>query len=164
MKHTDTVDPRLDLVLERHIQGVTPDLLWTAWTEPEHLVEWFTPRPWSTARAELDVRPGGKFFVVMRSPEGELHENAAGCYLEVVENERLVWTDALGPDYRPNASPFMTAIITMAHEGNGTSYRAIVRHNDEAAKKQHEEMGFIEGWGTALDQLIELARKLAQAR
>jgi len=40
--------------------------------------------------------PGGIFRFVMRSPEGKEYPNA-GCYLEVIENEKLVWTAALGP-------------------------------------------------------------------
>ena len=85
-------DPRLDLVLERVVE-VPPELVWKAWTEPEHLKRWFTPLPWTTVECEIDLRPGGIFRTVMRSPEGQDHPNM-GCYLEVVPNRRLVWTDA----------------------------------------------------------------------
>ena len=156
----DDIDPTLDLVLERHIPDVTPELLWRAWTEPDHLMQWFAPKPWETSACEIDLRPGGIFHATMRSPEGETIEGDPGCYLEVVEHRRLVWTDALGPGYRPNGSAFMTAIITMAPEGNGTSYRALVRHYDEAGRKQHEDMGFFTGWTTMLDQLVAHARGL----
>lgn len=90
------IDPNLDLVLEREID-VPPEQVWAAWTQPEHLIHWFTPKPWGTADCEIDLRPGGTFRVVMRSPEGEEIDQGAGCYLEVVPNERLVWTAALGP-------------------------------------------------------------------
>lgn len=160
MTPTDDVDPKLDLVLERHIPDVSPDLLWRAWTEPDQLMQWFAPRPWTTVACEIDLRPGGVFSATMRSPEGEDMKGAPGCYLEVVEERRLVWTDALGPGYRPNPSPFMTAIITMAPAGSGTSYRALVRHHDEAARQTHEEMGFFTGWATVLDQLVAHARGL----
>ena len=155
----DEIDPALDLVLERHIPDVTPAQLWRAWTEPEELKQWFTPKPWRTVACEIDLRPGGAFGTTMRSPEGD-EVSGTGCYLEIVEHRRLVWTDALGPGYRPGAFPFMTAIITMAPEGDGTHYRALVRHHDEAARQKHEEMGFYTGWGTALDQLVEHARQL----
>ena len=146
-------DPKLDLVLERVID-VPPEKVWAAWTQPEHVVKWFTPRPWSTVDCEIDLRPGGLFRTVMRSPEGEDHENV-GCFLEVVENRRLVWTDALGPGWRPKAEPFMTAVISIEPHGNGTKYTAIAIHADEETRKKHEEMGFHEGWATALDQLVE---------
>ena len=97
----DTFDPSLDLVLER-VVDVPPHLIWKAWTEPEHLVKWFTPKPWTTVDCEIDLRPGGLFRTVMRSPEGQNHENI-GCYLDLVVNSRLVWTDMLGPGYRPRS-------------------------------------------------------------
>ena len=145
-------DPRLDLVLER-VVDVPPERVWDAWTRPEHVKAWFTPAPWSTVDCEIDLRPGGIFRTVMRSPEGEEHDSA-GCYLEIVENERLVWTDALSPGWRPAAEPFMTAVILLEPHGEGTKYTAIAIHHDDAARARHEAMGFHEGWGKALDQLV----------
>jgi len=150
----DAIDPALDLVLERTVP-VPPQAVWDAWTTPSQLVQWFTPRPWSTVECDIDLRPGGVFRTVMRSPEGKEFDNP-GCYLLVEPGRRLVFTDALGPGFRPQAEPFMTAEIILAPDGDGTRYRAIVRHADPAARKRHEEMGFFDGWGTALDQLVEL--------
>lgn len=158
MNDSFTPDPRLDLVLERVID-VPPAKVWAAWTRPEHLVKWFTPRPWTTVDCEIDLRPGGIFRTVMRSPEGEEHDNA-GCYLQVVENERLVFTDALEAGWRPKPDSFMTAIVTLEPHGKGTKYTAIAIHKDEADRKKHEAMGFHEGWGKALDQLVEHAKTL----
>jgi uncharacterized protein YndB with AHSA1/START domain len=151
-------DPKLDLVLER-IVDVPRELVWAAWTRPEHLKVWFTPRPWTVSDCEIDLRPGGIFRTVMRSPEGQEFPNI-GCYLEVVPNERLVFTDALLPGYRPSENPFFTAIITIEPNGNGTRYVAIAMHRNEAGRKQHEEMGFHQGWGTALDQLVAHAKAI----
>ena len=53
-------DPRLDLTLER-IVDISPARVWAAWTEPEHLKNWFTPAPWKTVDCEIDLRPGGIF-------------------------------------------------------------------------------------------------------
>jgi uncharacterized protein YndB with AHSA1/START domain len=83
-----------------------------------------------------------------------------GCYLEIVENRKLVFTDALGPGYRPKTSPFFTAVILIEPEGSGTRYTAIAMHTDADAKNKHEEMGFHDGWGRALDQLVALAKEL----
>jgi uncharacterized protein YndB with AHSA1/START domain len=145
-------DPKLDLVLER-VVDVPRDLVWAAWTKPEHLRKWFTPAPWTVSDCEIDLRPGGIFRTVMRSPEGKEFPNI-GCYLEVVPNERLVWTDALLPGYRPAENPFLTAIITLEAQGKGTRYTAMAIHRDAAARQKHEEMGFHQGWGKALDQLV----------
>lgn len=146
-------DPELDLVLERIID-VPPDLVWRAWTEPEHLKNWFAPRPWMTTECEIDLRPGGSFKTVMRSPEGEDYPGH-GCILEVVPGAKLVFTDALAGGYRPNREPFMTAMLLLEPSGQGTKYTAIAIHATEENRKKHEEMGFHSGWGTALDQLIE---------
>src|SRR6185437_9938495 len=94
---------KLDLVLER-VVDVPRDLVCAAWTKPEHIKKWFTPAPWTTVDCEIDLRPGGLFRTVMRSPEGQDFPNT-GCYLEVIENRKLVWTDALEPGYRPVAPP-----------------------------------------------------------
>ena len=63
-------NPKLDLVLER-IVDVPRELVWMAWTAPEHLKKWFTPVPWTTVDCEIDLRPRGIFHTVMRSPEGQ---------------------------------------------------------------------------------------------
>jgi uncharacterized protein YndB with AHSA1/START domain len=151
-------DPRLDLVLER-IVDAPRELVWSAWTTPEHVKKWFTPAPWTTVDCEIDLRPGGIFRTVMRSPEGQEHPNV-GCYLEVLKHEKLVWTDALAPGYRPAKNPFFTAIITLEPQGKGTKYTAIAIHKDEEDCKKHETMGFRDGWGKALDQLVAVVKKM----
>lgn len=145
-------DPQLDLVLERTLD-VPRELVWTAWTTPEHVRQWFVPKPWTITDCEIDLRPGGVFRTVMRSPEGQEFPNI-GCYLEIVPNERLVFTDTLLPGYRPSENPFFTGILTLESQGSGTRYTAIALHRDEAARQKHEEMGFHEGWGTVADQLV----------
>ena len=92
-------DPALDLVLER-VVDVPRELVWKAWTTPEILMRWFAPLPWTTVACELDLRPGGVFKTVMRSPEGQDFPGV-GCCLEVVEHEKFAWTSVLGPGYRP---------------------------------------------------------------
>jgi uncharacterized protein YndB with AHSA1/START domain len=153
---TAPINPDLDLVLERTVP-VPPQAVWDAWTLPDQLVQWFTPRPWTTAACDIDLRPGGVFRTVMRSPEGEEFDNT-GCYLVVETGRRLVFTDALGPGFRPNAEPFMTAEIIIEADGDGTRYRAIARHANPESRARHEEMGFAEGWSTALDQLVEFVQ------
>ncbi len=150
-------DPRSDLTFERTVD-VKPELVWAAWTQPQHIVHWFTPAPWKTIHCEIDLRPGGLFRTVMQSPEGQEFPGD-GCYLDVVENERLVWTSALGPGYRPTneSGPdamMFTGVILMEPSGEGTKYTAIAIHRNEEDKKKHEDMGFEHGWGAALDQLV----------
>ena len=92
-------DPVFDLVLERTLP-VTPERVWAAWTDPALLVQWFTPAPWKTVSADLDVRPGGRCITTMESPEGEQFPNA-GCYLQVEPGNLLMFTSAMIEGFRP---------------------------------------------------------------
>jgi uncharacterized protein YndB with AHSA1/START domain len=147
-----------DLVLTRIIDA-PPEKLFRAWSEPELLKQWFAPLPYTTPVAELDVRPGGSNLVVMRGPDGIDMPNR-GVYLEVVKNERLVFTDAYSKAWEPSPKPFMTVILTFEAEGGKTKYTARVRHWTVADREAHEKMGFHEGWGICADQLAALVAKL----
>ena len=150
-------NPQTDLMLER-VTDVSPALIWAAWTQPEHLKQWFAPKPWTTPECQIDLRVGGLCRTTMRSPEGQEFPNA-GCYLEIVENQKLVFTDALGENFRPGEKPFFTVSINMEPHGSGTKYTVIAMHKDEAGRQTHEEMGFHTGWGICYDQMIELLQK-----
>jgi uncharacterized protein YndB with AHSA1/START domain len=158
------IDPKLDLVLERTVD-VPPELVWKAWTEPEHLVKWFTPAPWKTVECEIELRPGGIFRTVMESPEGQRFPGT-GCYLEVVPEEKLVWTSVMGPGFRPVKKEggedcmdmAFTAVILLEAVEGGTKYTAVAIHGEEASRKRHEEMGFHDGWSAVLDQLVALVK------
>jgi uncharacterized protein YndB with AHSA1/START domain len=159
-----SLDPALDLHFERLVP-LPPERIWAAWTQPALLTQWFTPAPWRTVEARVDLRPGGEFATVMQSPDGERFTNT-GCYLEVVPHERLVWTNALLPGFRPvpPAAPgsvdfLFTACIELAPDGAGTRYRATLRHADKAGCRQHREMGFEAGWAAALGQLVALVEQ-----
>lgn len=125
-------DPKTGLVIERIVDAPVARV-WAAWTEPERL----------------------------KGPAGE-RQSYAGRFLEVVPQERIVWTIALGPGWRPVPAssdvPQFTAVVTMTPHGAGTKYTAVAMHKDPAARDQHDAMGFRDGWGAALDQLVELLR------
>ena len=151
-------DPELDLVLARTLP-VAPDRVWAAWTDPALLVQWFTPAPWKTVSADLDVRPGGRCITTMESPEGEQFSNV-GCYLQVEPESLLVFTSAMVEGFRPvvagDGMPFTGRVEITPTADGGTHYRAIAMHADKAGAEQHLEMGFHEGWGAATDQLVAL--------
>ncbi|WP_127903454.1 SRPBCC family protein [Solirhodobacter olei] len=149
------INPELDLELTRLI-AASPAQVWRCWTEPELLKQWWAPKPVETIEARIDLRPGGKFYTVMRLPDGHTMP-VEGCYLDVVPEQRLVFTDALQADWRPAPQPFFTAILTVAREGEGTRYTARALHANAENKHQHEHMGFMDGWATALRQLERLA-------
>jgi uncharacterized protein YndB with AHSA1/START domain len=147
-----------ELVLTRIIPA-SPAALYRAWTEPALLQRWFAPKPWSVAEAETDPRPGGSSRIVMRGPDGTEFPST-GVYLEVVENARLVFTDAYTRAWEPSAKPFFTGIITFEPVEGGTRYTARALHWTAEDRAAHEAMGFHEGWGRCADQLAELVATL----
>jgi uncharacterized protein YndB with AHSA1/START domain len=149
--------PLLELSIERHIDA-SPETVFKVWTE--RLEEWWAPKPWTTKIVENDMRPGGRSAMIMTGPNGEISD-MEGVVLEVIPNRSIVFTNAFTVGWVPQA-PFMVGFFTFTPEGTGTLYRAGSRHWDEAAHKQHEEMGFMAGWGKVADQLAELAE--AEAR
>lgn len=155
-----------DLKLERLLDAPR-DLVWRAWTDPEHIKRWWAPRPYTTPEVAIELRPGGRFATHMTGPDG-FDFKGESCILEVVEGERIVWSSALLRGYRPASFaadgagfPF-TAIHTFEDAGNGqTRYTATVLHKDSDDAQAHAAMGFHDGWGTCADQLGEVARSLA---
>lgn len=139
-----------ELVITRLID-VPREKLFRCWTEPALIVQWFTPPPWKTIRAEMDVRAGGASNIVMQGPDGTEVPNP-GIYLEVVNNERLVFTDAYTSAWVPSAKPFFTGVLTFEDEGRKTRYTARARHWTAEDCAAHEQMGFYTGWG-ALPQI-----------
>lgn len=156
---TDGVAHTFDLVLQRVIDA-PPEKVFKAYTDPAILSQWFAPTPWSITDAVVEPRAGGRFNFVMHGPDGERFPNA-GIFLEVVENRRLISTDALTPDWKPAGAPFMVARIELEPTGDGrTKYTATASHWNAESMKQHEQMGFHEGWGQVADQLNELVKTL----
>ncbi|PTX92264.1 SRPBCC family protein [Opitutus sp. ER46] len=155
---TPTPDSDRELVFHRHLSA-PPERIYAAWTRPELVREWFTPRPWTTPVAELDVRPGGASRIVMRGPDGNEFPNL-GVYLEVVPNRRLVLTDAYVRAWVPAEKPFLTIDLTLTPTPDGgTDYTARIFHWSAADREKHEQMGFLSGWGQATDQLEALLRR-----
>jgi uncharacterized protein YndB with AHSA1/START domain len=147
-----------ELVLTRLIDA-PPEKVYRAWTDPELLKQWFAPLPYTTPVAKLDVRPGGANLIVMRDPQGSDLPNA-GVYLEVVENKKLVFTDAYTRAWDPSEKPFMTVILTFENENGKTRYTARVLHWTVADREMHEKMGFERGWGQCADQMEALIARL----
>lgn len=163
--HDHQPDPKLDLVFERYVD-VPRELVWQAWTQPELLKQWFCPKPYYVDECEIDLRPGGMFRTRMRGPEGESFDNV-GCYLEAIENDKLVWTNALQAGFRPVGDDQLKSgcgvgrfvcVLTFEPKGKGTLYKAILLHNDEASRNHHKEVGFDDGWGAAYEQMVELLK------
>jgi uncharacterized protein YndB with AHSA1/START domain len=150
-----TFNPKLDFAIERFVDAPTK-LVWEALTKPEHLKEWYMPKPWGrVARAEMDVRPGGIFSIDIAMGDGQESPNL-GCFLEVVPLERLVWTSMLVPGFRPAVFDDIpiTAIVTMEPVGTGTRYVFTALHRNEADLEMNKASGFYQGTEMAIDQFV----------
>ncbi|MGZ9718797.1 SRPBCC family protein [Rhizobium miluonense] len=134
--------------------------IFRCWTEEELLKQWFAPLPWTVSAAKIDVRAGGSSSITMRSPEGEEYPGN-GVYLEVIPNERIVFTDAFASAWVPSAKPFMVVTTQLDDLGSGkTRYTATVLHWAAEDREVHEKMGFHRGWAQGAEQLAALAAKI----
>jgi uncharacterized protein YndB with AHSA1/START domain len=154
---TTTFTEGRDLILTRMIDA-PPEKVFEAWTDPALLKQWFAPLPWTTSVVENDVRAGGSSLIVMRGPDGNEFPNP-GVYLEVVKNERLVFTDAFTKAWEPSEKPFIVVELTFEDQGGKTKYTARVHHWTVADRESHEKMGFHEGWTICTEQLAALVEK-----
>lgn len=152
------LDPETDLTFTRTLNAPR-SVLWECWTTPEHIKNFFVPKPHSVEKCEIDLRVGGKFNTTM-NVDGNVMESE-GVYLEIEEAMRLVFTDTYSEGWKPAADPFMTAIIELADaENGGTTYTATARHRSPEARQSHQDMGFFDGWGTVATQLEAYAQSL----
>lgn len=145
-----------ELVLTRIIDAPR-ERIYHAWTK--QLSQWWGPHGMTTPFVEMDLRPGGEFRTVMRAPDGTEFPTK-GVFLEVVENERIVFTDAFDAGWQPSTDIFFTAITTFESLPDGkTKYTARALHWTAADRAKHEKMGFHQGWGESLDRLVTLVTK-----
>ena len=152
-------NPETDLELDKLI-AASPAVVWRCLTEPTLVEQWFCPKPWEAHDVVLEPRPGGAFHTPMRGPNGEAMDEGPGCIL-VADPERMIaFTDAMAPGFHPTGKGFMTGVYMLAPTEAGTKVTARALHADAAARAQHAEMGFFEGWGTAIDQLAAVAKGL----
>jgi len=138
-----------------------PSAVWDAWSVPENLAKWWIPAPIECEVATLDLRPGGGFVTRMREAgAADFQPHVDGCFLDVVPEERLVFTTVLTEGWQP-AEPWLalTAILTFEAQDGGTLYSARVLHKTPEDSAKHDQMGFYEGWGTAIGQLAGLLER-----
>jgi uncharacterized protein YndB with AHSA1/START domain len=152
-----------DLTIERVLKAPRAKV-WRAWSDPNHLKEWWCPKPWVTQVKAFDLRPGGAFHTNMTGPLPDGTQGQSdnpGCFLEIAPMERIVATSALGAGWRPIPSEMpMTTIFTFADHPDGTLHKAVCMHLNAEQRQQHAAMGFEHGWGTMFDQLGDYAAAL----
>jgi len=145
VNNKDVREDRLELVITR-VLDAPPMLVYKVWTEPEHMVRWMGPKGFIAPSAKLDVREGGSYRALIRSPEGKdywFH----GIYREVVENKRLVFTFAWEEDGERGLENLIT--ITFAEE-NGKTRMTFKQAPFQSVEERDGHEG---GWNEAFDKL-----------
>jgi uncharacterized protein YndB with AHSA1/START domain len=152
------MNPELDLSLERVIRAPRA-AVWSAWTDPSRFEKWWLPAPTVCRVDRLEVRPGGALVTRLSDDGVEFVPHLDAAFLVVEELERIVFTNTIDSAWRPTTPDpvAMTAEITFKDHQYGTDYRVTVRHGDPGARARHEELGFLQGWGSVTDQLAAVA-------
>ncbi|GEB21589.1 MAG: SRPBCC domain-containing protein [Brevibacterium aurantiacum] len=131
--------------------------IWSAWTDPDKLAQWWIPAPLTLRVDALELRPGGAFSTMMSEDGETFTPHVDAVFLLVEDNSRLVFTNAVNSTWHP-VSPdpvSMTTEIILGDHPDGTDYQAVVRHGSPEQRARHEELGFFDGWGTVTEQLAQ---------
>lgn len=136
---------RPSLRIQRHYDGIAPEQIWHAWTDPKALSVWFGPgEDNSVIHARTDVRAGGSFCVAFRLVNGNEHE-VSGIYKEVEHDRKLVFT------WTWRDSPERESLVTVLLEPTASGTRMDFLHEqffDQAERDDHEG-----GWLPTIDKL-----------
>jgi uncharacterized protein YndB with AHSA1/START domain len=124
-------------------------LVWEAWTKAEHVAQWFTPRPLTTVKCEVDLRPGGVFRITMRMPDGLEHPMDAK-FVEVVPPEKIVFVGKIEGDNEVHTT------VTFTESGGKTTLAV----HQTYAYESNATRGAPMGWKATLDQLGEVVASL----
>ena len=146
------------LVIER-VFDAPRELVWQAWTEPEHFMRWYGPKGFTVPTCEIDFRVGGRRLIGMRSPDGQEYWTA-GVYLEIVPPERFVATEAFSDEHGNVVSPpgdgvpvEMTITVTLEDLGDGKT-KLTLRHAGWADDSM--AAGASAAWNEAFNKLEEV--------
>jgi uncharacterized protein YndB with AHSA1/START domain len=153
-----------DIVITRVIDAPR-ELVWKAWTEPEHFMRWWGPRDFTSPECKIDLRVGGRYLNCMRSPEGRDYWTT-GVYVEIVEPGRIVYTDSFA-DERGNPVPAthyglradfpLETLVTVILENAGRGRtRMTMTHAGLPAGATHDDTAT--GWSQSFDKLVESLR------
>lgn len=151
------------------------DLVFKVWTDPEHIKNWWPLKPFTASRIEIDFREGGEYLYVMRSQEGQDFPPYQGKFIEIIENEKIVysidafkqgdrWKTLIGHKVGPDVDfstlqSFVTINFEDAGDGN-TRLTFTQRFVNNAVRDAVAESGAVEGW-TSIMQVF--AEELAKA-
>jgi len=160
-----TDNSRDAVVIERSFDAPV-DLIWQMWTDPEHFAAWYGPDGVTIPVAKMDVRVGGTRLVAMEmhTPNGPMRMWFTGEYREVVENERLVYTESMSDE---NGSVLLPSDMGMP-AGHPTTTEVRVELEDVGGRTKMvmthagipADSPGAAGWAMALDKLAIHVRQV----
>lgn len=156
---SDTKTEAREIVITR-IFDAPRQLVWKAWTNPEHLMRWWGPKNFTSPACKVDLRVGGKYLYCMRSKEGQEFWST-GTYKEIVPFERLVCSDSFA-DEKGNVVPAshygmpgdnwpLELTVTITFEDLGGKTKMTLTHAGIPAGEMKEMTGA--GWNESFDKL-----------
>jgi uncharacterized protein YndB with AHSA1/START domain len=153
--HGTTNPSDREIVITR-VLNATRELVWQAWTDPQHVEQWWGPRHFSTKVVQQDLRPGGVWRYVMRGPDGSEHP-IGGVVREIVPEQRHAVTAEFGKDFKhPTVSDLPGDIVmttVLEDLGHQTRLTLTIEHQSSEDRRKHLEMGVVAGWNSSLDCL-----------
>jgi uncharacterized protein YndB with AHSA1/START domain len=138
------------------------DLVFRLWTDPDYVSLWWGVEGATNPTCRLDVRPGGRWHIDMRTQSGVVFPNG-GEYLVVVRNERLVYTDvqdACSPAWNGSPPGVMVHTVTFEDAGEGTRVTLNLRFASAADRDRLLATGFGHGVGQSLDRFERLLLRI----
>jgi len=140
--------PNRTLSIEKTLNAPL-ELVWKAWTQPEHIAQWWGPKGMETKVAKHDFQVGGTWKFVMMMPNGQ-EFIGEGVYSEIVEFEKIISS----ADFKPMTEGVEIQALFKA-KGDQTEFTFHCVHATEEYCKQQEQMGFYNGWGSTFNRLAE---------
>lgn len=144
------------LTLERTFNAPL-QLVWEAWTQPEHIANWWGPKGMKTKIIEHNFKAGGSWKFSMTMPDGK-EFITEGVYSEIVEFEKIISS----ADFKPMTEGVEIQAFFKA-DGDKTLFTFNVVHDTEEYCRQQEEMGFYNGWASVFNNLEEFLGTLTGA-
>jgi len=147
------------LIMRRHFEA-PPELVWRALTDPKHVAQWYGGHGFQNPVCEMDVRPGGLWRHVMRTPDGSEHE-LLFVFVEVVKPERLSWRSA---DYGQGGGPHQNLMtVTLEADGRQTRWTLVTRFASLEDREQAQRIGFATVLAEGTDRFNDLVKSLGEA-
>ncbi|WP_286228518.1 SRPBCC family protein [Neobacillus mesonae] len=137
-------------IIVKRVFNASRDLIWKAWTQPEHLKNWWGPKGFSITTSEFEMKPGGIWRFIMKGPDGVEYPNKI-TFKEIVKPERLVYTSA--DDIEGDPGRFQTIVTFVEEDNNTLLIQRLIFPSAEIREQVVKEYGAIEGASQTLDRL-----------